>query len=739
MKSGDLDKRILESEERFRTLVECAPDAILVESEGNLVYLNPAGAKLLGAASPEQLAGKPLADFVHTDGPAPVKQQMQQGEAADWPTDRFEQKWVRLDRQAIDVEVRAIPINWSGRPAMQLVCKDVTDRKRAEQALLESETRLRSIINCFSDFVYFKDGAGRWLEANDLALQLFQLEGVSYSGKTSAELAGCSGMHEKFLLECDGSDELAWKSGRQVGMERRIVLPDGTLKLFDVSKVPIFHTNGSRNGLVVIGRDITEHKRTERILQDKRERYKSLFEHNPDIVCSFDLEGNFVSVNPAVEHITGYRPQDLLGRTAKIVIVPEDFARAKEHFAKAAQGEPQNFELAIIHKNGNCVDLNITYVPIVVHGDIVGVYAIAKDVTERKRVERALTEAEAMYRSLVEEAMIGVYIYQDGRFVYVNPRMAEIFGYTQEEMLQMDVLDLFAPEDQPLVARNIRRRMSGEVQSLRYQVRAVGKNGTQIDLEVHGALTVYNGRPAITGTYLDISERKQTEELLRESDKLAAVGQLAAGVAHEIRNPLTALKGFLQLLKTKTDANQDYFDIMLSELERINLIVNEFLVLAKPQVIHFEPKDVRLLLQNVIALLDTQAILNNVQIFTQFADDLPLVNCAENQLKQVFINILKNGIEAMPGGGHIEIQVKRRGRDQILIRFADQGCGIPEDRLSKLGEPFYTTKEKGTGLGLMVSHKIIEAHRGKISINSLVGKGTRVDVILPAAVGGSPR
>jgi two-component system CheB/CheR fusion protein len=227
----------------------------------------------------------------------------------------------------------------------------------------------------------------------------------------------------------------------------------------------------------------------------------------------------------------------------------------------------------------------------------------------------------------------------------------------------------------------------------------------------------------------DITEKKQTLEMLHKSDMLSVVGQLAAGIAHEIRNPLTALKGFTKLLEPDTK-KKNYISIMTSELDRIETIINELLMLARPQMLHFEKKDVLVILQDVIMLLEGQAILNNVEIVTKFADDIPLINCVQNQLKQVFINIVKNGIEAMPQGGNLIIKVKLLEESKILISFTDQGIGISEDRIPKLGDPFYSTKENGTGLGLMVSYKIIENHHGTITINSTVGKGSTFDIII---------
>jgi two-component system sporulation sensor kinase A len=145
----------------------------------------------------------------------------------------------------------------------------------------------------------------------------------------------------------------------------------------------------------------------------------------------------------------------------------------------------------------------------------------------------------------------------------------------------------------------------------------------------------------------------------------------------------------------------------------------------------FKEKEIKSLIKDIVTLINTQAIMNNIQIFVEFEPGIPMIVCEENQLKQVFINILKNSIEAMPNGGMIDVKVKTKEKDKVSINFIDQGPGIPEDRIPTLGEPFYTTKEKGTGLGLMTSYKIIETHDGELKISSKINEGTTVEVILP--------
>jgi two-component system, sporulation sensor kinase A len=188
----------------------------------------------------------------------------------------------------------------------------------------------------------------------------------------------------------------------------------------------------------------------------------------------------------------------------------------------------------------------------------------------------------------------------------------------------------------------------------------------------------------------------------------------------------------MQLLK-ETSKNKYYFEMMSNELERIELITNEFLVLAKPQVKAYDRKQLQTILESVITLAEIQGLSNNVEIIKEFESNLLSVLCEQNQLKQVFMNIVKNAIEAMPEGGKIHIQLKMYDHEKIMIRFIDHGYGITDDRIQHLGEPFYSTKEKGTGLGLMVSYKIIREHQGKINFSSEVGKGTVVDIIFPAS------
>jgi signal transduction histidine kinase len=214
-----------------------------------------------------------------------------------------------------------------------------------------------------------------------------------------------------------------------------------------------------------------------------------------------------------------------------------------------------------------------------------------------------------------------------------------------------------------------------------------------------------------------------------ELEKLKMAGTLAAGIAHEIRNPLTSLKGFLQLSE---QIEAPYKNIMLSEIDRINAIVKELLELASPNDSDRQPRAIQPLVQSVITLLQPQAILDNIQLMGRYGPEtgMLVVHCSEGKLKQVLVNLIKNAMEAMPGGGNILISLNKE-EDRVSIEIADDGPGIPPEQLERIGEPFFTTKEGGTGLGLMVSRQIIHEHHGTLSFRNSVKGGAVVTVELP--------
>jgi two-component system sporulation sensor kinase A len=251
--------------------------------------------------------------------------------------------------------------------------------------------------------------------------------------------------------------------------------------------------------------------------------------------------------------------------------------------------------------------------------------------------------------------------------------------------------------------------------------------GHKLYTEVIGIPTTYLGKNAMQVIIRDITEKKQVEAVMLQSEKLSVAGQLAAGIAHEIRNPLTAIKGFFKLLEREMDQKQEYFHIIESELNRIELILSELLLLAKPHKVRIQKVSLDTLLKDVTTLLETQAIMNNVWFEMNLGAKDPFIQCDDNQVKQVFINLIKNGIEAMSDGGNIFIETEDDG-GEVIIRIKDEGSGIPEEIIARLGEPFFTTKTTGTGLGLMITFNIIKNHQGTVCVKSEVNHGSTFEV-----------
>jgi signal transduction histidine kinase len=216
----------------------------------------------------------------------------------------------------------------------------------------------------------------------------------------------------------------------------------------------------------------------------------------------------------------------------------------------------------------------------------------------------------------------------------------------------------------------------------------------------------------------------------QQKEKLAVVGQMAASIAHEIKNPLSALKGFTQLQQERDGSTENFYPIMLNEIDRINLIVSDLLIIGKPNSSSKQPASIGKILTYVTSIIEPQAVRQSVNIHVEIKDHVPKIYCDENQIKQVFINLVKNAVESMPDGGVVTIEVQYSHND-FFINVSDGGEGIPADIIAKLGEPFFTTKPNGTGLGLMVTKKIIEEHGGKFDIRNNPDKGATVQIILP--------
>ncbi|WNR46553.1 PAS domain S-box protein [Paenibacillus roseipurpureus] len=493
----------------------------------------------------------------------------------------------------------------------------------------------------------------------------------------------------------------------------------------------LFHADGSRSQKLGIWRDISARKQEEeRFIQAQRLGQFGSFER--------ELHSNMMTWSEEMFRIHGIQPTSSRIDLNEVYayILPDDREKVALSVKEAVLLGESDVTYRILRQSNEIRHLHSQIERIFLDGGQVAIRGLAHDITEFKQIEDELLQSKARLEIAQEIAGLGHYEWDViNNLVTISDELLLIFGY--EVPLQNMPIDALLyclhPDDDTLMRNALKKALQEGTLDLVYRIII----GDEVRILHTLARTSYDewGRALrLFGTVQDITLQKQTEELLRKTEKLNVAGQLAAGIAHEIRNPLTALKGFAKLMCTANEENkQRYYHIMQEEFNRIELILGELLILAKPQVVDYRPHDPLAILDEVIQLLSTEAILNNVIIELKAITELPYVNCERNQLKQVFVNVIKNAIEAMPKGGGITIHVQKQG-NSVVMDFIDQGQGIAEDRLPRIGEPFYTTKEKGTGLGLMVSFAIIEEHHGHISYQSKVGVGTTVHIKLPAVL-----
>jgi two-component system, cell cycle sensor histidine kinase and response regulator CckA len=378
-------------------------------------------------------------------------------------------------------------------------------------------------------------------------------------------------------------------------------------------------------------------------------------------------------------------------------------------------------------------------------GRIVGGIETVRDITERRKSEEALRLAEAKFRSIVEQSLIGIYILQDCRFPYVNPKAAEIFGYTPDEFLSsVSLSDIIHAEDRILVNENIRRRIQGEVKTVHYTFKGKRKDGTIIDLEVQGMRTEFDGKPAIIGTILDITDRKKMEIERSRMQNLESLSAFASGVAHEYNNLLTAIIGNLSLAKMYAKPGYEVYDV-LTEAEKASVrakdLTSQLLLFADGSK---TVRKVIYLKENLKEWVGSPLRDSSVKSDFFLQEDLWPVEADELQLRQVIDNIVINARQSMPDSGVIKVKAENmevvapsdlpldKGR-YVLISIEDQGAGIPENLLLNIFDPFYTTKEQSSGLGLASSYSIIKTHNGHITVESKLGVGTIFHIYLPVS------
>lgn len=472
--------------------------------------------------------------------------------------------------------------------------------------------------------------------------------------------------------------------------------------------------------------------------------YDIAFTHAVIGMALVSFEGTFLKVNSALCDLLGYDQNELQSPDLSVLTllgqIHEIAELGKSLFSMNIH--PHRFQLEYHHPTGRRLSLEISIsllrtndgAPLYYFTQFENKTLIKQLKGQLQDAEIDLLEKEHSFQELLEELPLSVIITVNEDIQYVNSAALQlIHAESLDQLRGLSITDIIDISNYELLEERKKKYYSGKsMGSVSYLIHCL--NGQQKYIDGFSLPITYRENRAVIGIFKDISQQIREEERLIQSEKLSTAGQLAAGIAHEIRNPLTAINGFMKLLRSSERMNDKYFFIMESELKRIEFIVNELLVLSKPQTMHISKAvDLLPLLEQVATLMNGQAALKNLKILPICIDQPIWINGEAYQLKQVFINLLKNAMEAMNDGGNISIHVLTNERD-VRVSVQDEGCGMTEEQIKTLGKPFHTTKDTGTGLGFMITQNIVHNHGGAIAIESIPEQGTTFTVIIPKII-----
>lgn len=470
--------------------------------------------------------------------------------------------------------------------------------------------------------------------------------------------------------------------------------------------------------------------------QRAEQRYETFVQASPQALF-VEENDKVVYANPAALSLAGARrASDVLSNPIVHLFGPThvlEVAAAQEADSAHPDGSESHglpLDARLVRLDGRILDVEIIVTPIEVDGRLAR-QILCTDVTEKRRMEHDLMTAVTELEAFIEYNTDAIGIYTvSGHLTKANAKWEKLYGISRREWMGRHIFDLpCIPQELRIETRELIDSLSqGQIITGFRTVRHTQKKAPfPVSLSM---FPIRNDVGEIAGwseMIREISVELEAEQRLLESEKLAAVGQLAAGVAHEIRNPLTAVRGFLQILPSSSPEKMyEYAGIMTSELDRITAIVAEMLALAKPQAEEFTHVDVACLISHVYSVLEPEARMRNVVMAIEHLDAAASMMGQENRLKQVLINLVRNAMDALDEEPRC-ITLEARAHDNtVRIIIKDSGVGIPEGQLYRLGEPFFTTKEHGTGLGLHVCRQIVEQHAGTMEFESRVGEGTTV-------------
>ncbi len=450
----------------------------------------------------------------------------------------------------------------------------------------------------------------------------------------------------------------------------------------------------------------------------------------PSGIIYYDEYGKIAYINKRVIQITGFSKEEIKSFTDDKILEGKNSI-----FWKTLQSGQScfGFESFCPTKEGKEIPVMTSTKPLYDNQNyFMGTISSFTNMSEQERLKKVEQHAKVMLDHISDGI---IRVDNDGIINGFNNGAEIMMGYKEEEVMGKKYDDIFI-KTKSIFTRLTLTLKTGKEYNLKKEITTGGKK-KYLMITTKIIHDENNNKIGAIGIYRDITEIEELTYQVQRADKLAVVGELAAGTAHEIRNPLTSIQGFIQLLGEKIvdESKLLYINLILEEITHINEIITEMLLLAKPSNPSKSLISIEQTIEETILFMSSESSLNNVTITTNFQKNLPNIEVDKRQIKQVFINVLTNALQAMKNGGEIEVFTRINNDKQVIeVIFEDTGEGIPEEKLHKIFEPFFTTKEKGTGLGLPVSFQIMKNHGGDMEMKSVLGKGTIVILSFSLAV-----
>ena len=727
-------------------LAETLSSLIALIQDDRLVYVNPAGCALLGRPR-ESIVGRHFRDVVHPDDREAAVARAKARAEGRAPR-RVTERLVHADGRTIWMEYSIDVIRFEGRPTTLVTGNDVTDRLRMEEDLRRSESRLAEAQRISHIGSWEWDIAAGRITWSDELCRIYGVEPEDFGGTVEGYLAL---VHPEDRERSRGNLERALRNGGPFAFEHRVVHKDGSVRTIFGSGEVFMDASGKPVRVAGTGQDITERRRMEEELRRSEERFRNLCTQAPVMLMAFDPAGRIRDVSDHWLATTGYERSEVIGREGWDFVTPESRERlrkVKEESQKNHEAVTRNIPLQGVRKDGSTIDLLSTSVTEFDDaGEKQGAICVQINLTDLQRAEEALRESEERYRALVEHAPEAIMVLdvETGKFVDANARAEDLFGFPRERFLTMGPLD-FCSEQQAdgrdsceVLEEENEKVLAGE--TVEFEFTQVHASGREIVCHTRLSKLPAAGRKLIRATVTDVTELKELQEKVRRAEKLAAVGVLAAGVAHEIGNPLMALTMAAESLERRT--SDDYFRgklaLIREHIGRISRIVHQMSDLARPQSGPKASSDLNRIVRRAVDMARHDQRSRDSEIRYELAEALPAVLAVEDELTQVCINLALNAFDAMasnPADRPRRLTIRSEAPDGLVrVCFHDSGPGVPPEIRPKLFEPFFTTKEvgRGSGLGLSVSYRILEEHGGTLRLDDEAESGASFVIEMPAA------